>query len=368
MRADLVFYVSGHGLGHATRSGAVIEALAATSGGSDSIAVRSSAPEWIFAGRAPGIAYHSAAIDVGVIQSTALDLDLSATLAAHEDFLTDWEGAVEREAEWIRRSEARAVVADVPPLAFAAASRAGIPAFAIANFSWDWILDAYARSDPRWAPMVARYRQAYHGAKRLFRLPLHGDLSCFPRIVDVPHLVNRSRRDAAECRGAAGIADDEPRRVVLVSFGDLAGSALEPSGGTELDDYLFLGMGRRPAAFRGDWLEISGQSNIRHEELICASDAVLGKPGYSTVAEVIAHERRFLYVPRSSYRENSVLERGLAESACARSMPRDDFASGRWRPHLDALFDQPSPPPAPATHGAETIAAALVELLRGQDA
>lgn len=365
MRADVLFYVSGHGLGHATRSGAVIEALQAASDGGLSLAVRSQVPQWVFAERARAIAYRPAVVDVGVVQTSALDLDLPATLAAHESFLAGWKTAVEREAEWMRRSEARAVIADVPPLAFAAASTAGVPALGVANFSWDWILDAYAAHDRRWAPMVRCYREAYGTADRLFRLPLHGDLSCFPRIVDVPHVVNRSRRSAAECRAAAGVADDERRRVVLVSFGGLTGSALEPSGGAELDDYLFVGMGPRPPAFGGTWLEIAGPSGIRHEELICASDAVLGKPGYSTVAEVIAHERRFLYVPRSGYRENILLERGLAESACARSMPREDFASGRWRPHLDALFDQPPPPTAPPTHGAEAIADVLIELLPG---
>ena len=32
---------------------------------------------------------------------------------------------------------------DIPPLAFAAAAAAGVPAIALCNFTWDWIYGAY---------------------------------------------------------------------------------------------------------------------------------------------------------------------------------------------------------------------------------
>ena len=41
-------------------------------------------------------------------------------------------------------------------------------------------------------------------------------------------------------------------------------------------------------------------------------------------------------------------------------MPRADFAAGRWRAHLDALFAQPDAREAMATDGAETLAEALL--------
>jgi len=46
--ADLVFYVSGHGYGHATRSVALIAALRRMSPDPLRIHVRSGAPRWIF--------------------------------------------------------------------------------------------------------------------------------------------------------------------------------------------------------------------------------------------------------------------------------------------------------------------------------
>ncbi len=49
----LLFYVSGHGFGHATRICALIAALRARTGSALEIEIRSEAPEWIFRERDP---------------------------------------------------------------------------------------------------------------------------------------------------------------------------------------------------------------------------------------------------------------------------------------------------------------------------
>ncbi len=357
MGASILFYVSGHGFGHATRSAALIQAVRARS--DRMLAVRSEAPHWIFTSRSPQVSCSSAPIDVGLLQPNGLDLDLAASLDAHEAFGNDWDDAIEREARWISEMDAELVVADVPALAFAAARRAGVRAVGVGNFGWDWILDAYTEAEPRWSPIVERYRAAYATADQLFRLPLAGDMSAFSQITDVPLLVNRSALDFDESRRALGIATTEQRRIVLVSFGGLGQIAACADANTDLDDYLFIGIGPRPSGFPGAWLDVADPA-IPHEQLICAADAVLGKPGFSTVAEVLAHERRFLFLSRKNFRENEILVQGLSRVGCAREMPRDDFASGRFRPHLDALFDQPPPAPAPRTDGADQIASALL--------
>jgi hypothetical protein len=358
VRANILFYVSGHGFGHATRIAALIQAVSAHD--DRALAVRSEAPHWIFTSRAPGVSCSAAPIDVGLLQANGLDFDLAASLAAHEAFGAHWNDAVEREARWISETRAELVVADIPALAFAAAQRAGVRAVGVGNFGWDWILDAYSKVEPRWSPIVERYRAAYATADQLFRLPLCEEMSAFSDVTDVPLLVNRSALDFSECRRIVGIAPDELRRVVLVSFGGLGEVASTAGASSDLDGYLFLGIGPRPRGFPGDWRDVASPA-VPHEQLICAADAVLGKPGFSTVAEILAHERRFLFLAREQFRENAILVESLDRTGCAREMPRADFTAGRLRPHLDALFDQPPPAPAPRTDGAEQIARALVQ-------
>jgi L-arabinokinase len=331
--AGLAFYVSGHGFGHATRQVALIRALRARAPDLE-IRVRSGAPGWIFSERDPDLTCSSEAIDPGVLQSSGLDVDAAGTLAAHESFLAEWDAALERESEWLAAGRPSLVVADVPPLACAAAARAEIPAWVVANFTWAWIFEEWAVAEARWQPVVARHRQAYAAAERAFRLPLHhpDDFAGFARVEDAPLLANRSRLSRAAARARLGVDENDPRRLVLISFG---GS--------------------------GDAIALPRPCPIPHEDLICACDAVIGKAGYSTIAEALVHGTRFLYLPRAYFPEAPVLQRGLERLGCARAMPRADFEAGRWRAHLDALFASPEPGPGPSADGAERIADALLE-------
>ena len=359
----LLFYVSGHGFGHATRIAALTVALRGRARTPLEIHVRSEAPEWLLRERNPELRYSSAPLDVGMLQPNGLDLELERTLAAHEAFVRDFDSAVEREARFIRALAPDLVVSDVPALAFPSARRAETPGVAIANFSWDWILDFYAAAEPRFGAIAAHYREAYGQAQRLFRLPLHGDLSAFSARVDTPLLVNRSSSTPAEARAALGLPEADPRKLVLCSFGGFGSSPFVAADGEDLSAYAFIGMGAAPTGFPGDWLALERPFPVAHEDLIQACDAVLGKTGYSTVAEVLAHGKRMLYLSRPDFAEAVVIEAELEALGCARALPRDDFEAGRWCAHLDALFTETSPAPIPPANGAEFIADALLASL-----
>jgi hypothetical protein len=329
------------------------------------IAVRSEAPAWIFAEKAGALPCSAAPIDVGILQHSGLDIDAAATLDAHEAFVAGWESHAAREAAFLVETGAALVVVDIAPVAFEASARAGIPALAVTNFTWDWILEAWTDDEPRWQGIVDRYRAAYAHADRLFRLPLSGEMPAFQRVTDAPLLVNHTSASQDTCRAQMGISPDERRRVVLVSFGgwgnlEFGTASRDPS---EFSPYLFVSSEPGPHGFAGEWLDLSQRGRIPHEVLIAGVDAVIGKPGFSTVAEVIAHECRFLYLSRPGFRESPVLERGVERHACARELPREDFERGLWRPHLDALFDQPTVSRELAIDGADVIANALIELL-----
>jgi hypothetical protein len=62
-------------------------------------------------------------------------------------FYQDFDDRVAAESAWLVAHHTKIVVADIPPLAVAAAERAGIPSVALANFTWDWIYRGFPESE-----------------------------------------------------------------------------------------------------------------------------------------------------------------------------------------------------------------------------
>jgi hypothetical protein len=327
------------------------------------IHVRSRAPEWLFTRRDPRIRCEAAPIDAGVVQPSGLEHDRAATLAAHRALLGDWEARVATEAAWLLARRPGLVLGDVPPLAFEAARRAGVPGLALANFAWDWVLEPWADDQPGFRPVVARYADAYARAETLFRLPLHGAFPSFRHIVDVPLVVHRARRSRTRIRAALGIPPDDGRPLVLVSFGGFGSGHLAPPSWDALANLRFVSHAPAPPGFPAPWTRVSGTTAPPHEELVAGCDVVIGKPGYGTCAEVLAHGQRFLHLPREDFREVAVLEAGLRRHPAARQLPREDFFGGRWRHHLESVLALPAPVAPWPADGADRVADTLLARL-----
>ena len=139
----LVFYISSHGFGHATRDTEVInEILIARP--DTRIVVRSRVPQWFLEQSIRGrFELQPCDTDTGMVQIDSLTIDVEATVRQAREFYADFGTRADREAEVLRALKPSAVIGDIPPLAFAAAARAGVPGIAFANFTWDWIYEDY---------------------------------------------------------------------------------------------------------------------------------------------------------------------------------------------------------------------------------
>ena len=168
MAAAIVFYVSGHGFGHATRTIEVINAVLAKRP-ETRIGVRTAAPRWLFDLTVKGkVAFSTLECDTGVVQIDSLHLDANATIERAVAFHDNLDRRASDEARWLAAAGVRLVVGDIPPLAFAAARAAGLPALALGNFTWDWIYAGYQDVSPDVPALVARLQDAYRTARRRY--------------------------------------------------------------------------------------------------------------------------------------------------------------------------------------------------------
>lgn len=351
----VVFYISGHGFGHASRTIEVINSLLAERDDLR-IVVRTSADQWLFdrtvrAPRPNAFEHNHVEVDTGVVQIDSLHLDERATIRAAREFLQSFEARVEREAGFLKARRAVLVVADVPPLGIAAAVAAGIPAVVQGNFTWDWIYSAYPESEDT----VAACGAAYARADLALRLPMHGGFGTIAKIADLPFVARRSRRDPGQTRAVMGLPAAQP--LVLVSFGGFGLRRIDEAAVKRLDDYVVLMSG---VNFDEQAMYAAG---LRYEDIVRAVDVVVSKPGYGIIAECIANDTALLYTSRGHFAEYDVLTAAMPRFLRTAYIDHDDLFGGRWQTHLDNLMAASGPREKPAVNGAEIAAARLVAMI-----
>jgi L-arabinokinase len=363
----LVFYVSSHGFGHAARDIEVINEIGRRRP-DVRIVMRSRVPvSFIERSALVAIERQQADTDTGVAQIDSLHVDEEATARQAAAFHEQFSARVSAEAQVLRTLNASLVVGDIPPLACAAADRAGIPAIMLGNFTWDWIYAAYPRFEVLAPGVIDAIGAAYALATRALRLPLHGGFDTVRSVVrDVAFVARRSRRPRDEVRRTLGLGLHDT--VVLASF-----------GGHNLGlDYGAIASGNPFRLLLTDYEYPHGQdaSNLvrvtsasladggfRYEDLIAASDVVVGKPGYGIVSECVANGTAFLYARRDRFAEEDIFEREMPTILRCRQIERGVLIAGNWRHDIEALLTQPPPASKPATDGALTAAQEILAAL-----
>jgi L-arabinokinase len=360
-----VFYVTGHGFGHAVRQFAIVNALADLRP-DVRIVLRTPVAPWLVARNVrTGVRLESVQVDTGAIQRGSLDVDVAATLAAAQAFYAGSVAWLDAEVSLLRREGARLVVADIPPLPFAAARHAGVPSIGISNFTWDWIYEDYDAR--RLAPgLVETIGDLYALASEAWRLPMHGGFATMPDLRDLPLVARVARAPRDIVRRALGLPADQP--LVLVSLGgfgaggvDLAAAAASMRG---LADVVVTSYDPAPEAdglHRVDETRLYDQG-LRYEDLVGAVEIVVSKPGYGIISECAANATALLYTDRGRFCEYDVLVREMPRFVESAFLSQDDLRAGRWRRTVSDLLIRPPRPAAPA-EGAVTAARWLSERL-----
>jgi UDP:flavonoid glycosyltransferase YjiC (YdhE family) len=363
----VAFYVSGHGFGHASRDVEVITVIADERPDVRVVARTSAAPRLFERSAHKPIELQPVETDTGVTQIDSLTIDVEETARRAARFYTTFDERVDAEAAVLRSVGASLVVGDVPPLAFAAAHRAGIPSVALANFTWDWIYDVYPEFE-RLAPGVAEIiRASYAKASLALRLPLHGGFEPMAHVTrDIPLIARRSRRSRAEVRRLLGL--NAARPMVLASFGGF-GLALPYDTIARASDFtLVVTDHENPADTSADGLKrftrtALTERGLRYEDLVAASDIVVGKPGYGIVSECIANGTALLYTSRGRFAEYDQLVAEMPRVIRCGYLPREDLMAGRWSEAIHRVLAQQTRVEQLDVNGAEVAAREILQAL-----
>jgi hypothetical protein len=353
-------FVTPHGFGHAARACAVMEAVHELAPASF-FEVYTRVPEAFFAESLSGsFAWHECLTDIGIAQNGPLEPDLAETVRRLDGFLPLHPGRVNRLAREIGDRGCRLALCDIAPLGIAVAREAGIPSVLLENFTWDWIYADHPVVDGlnRHAALMGElFQQADH------RIQAEPVCERAPGAPAVPPVSRKPRTTRAEVREALGLPPDRP--LVLVTMGGVPGSwdFFDRLRNTKDVRFLFPG-GAQESRTEGNLTLLSPHSGFYHPDLIHAADAVVGKAGYSTLAEVHAAGVPFGYVLPGGFRESPVLAEFARRRLPGHPVPEPRFQDGSWVDDLPALLSLPQPTPRPHL-GAEAAARLLLEIARG---
>jgi hypothetical protein len=358
----VAYFVSSHGFGHAARASAVMAAVWRRDP-AVRFEVFTGVPRWFFddsLGR--GVGHHSETVDFGLVQTTALEEDLKATVAELGGWIPFPESRVDGLAARLATLGARLVICDVAPLGLAAARRAGLPSLLVENFTWDWIYGGYADAEPGLRPFAEYLAGVFAAADR----HVQAEPFCRPAAgaVRVAPIARRPRRRRSQTRAALGVPADEPMALVTMGGIEWDYGELEARGrrGGASDPWLVIPGGSREPRTRGRLVLLPHRSRFYHPDLVHAADAVVGKLGYSTLAEVRAAGVPFGYVPRAGFPESPKLEAWVKRCLPHRRIEPERFTSGRWLDEIEPLLAL-APRRGEATDGAGEAARVVLEML-----
>ena len=374
MAAAIVFYVSGHGFGHASRSIEVINAILAKRP-ETRIGVRTSAPRWLFDLTVKGkVAFSTLECDTGVVQVDALTLDEADSIRRAWAFHSDMVTRAASETRILRELGAGLIVGDIPPLAFAVGGSAGIPSVAIGNFTWDWIYADYPRV--RLAPsLLPALRGAYARVSISLRLPMHGGFENMNNVTDIPFIARHASRTRDEVCKTLKLPADKP--IVLVSFGGYGLPGLDTDQLAKFKKYTVVMTASAPLARsqkgaaaaerKGSFVSINEEAmynaGVRYEDLVGAAEVVVSKPGYGIISECIANDAALLYTPRGHFPEYDVLVQEMPKYLRTALISHDDLFACKWESAIDKLLAQPKLKKKPETNGADVAADILLKAL-----
>ena len=353
----LLVCISPHGYGHAAQIAPVVNALHRRGPGLR-VTLRTTVPRALLDARFEMPFTHiETAADFGMVMANAVDVLAGESAAAYAQFHTDWDDKVEREAAELRALAPDLLLANVPYLPLAGAARAGIRSAALCSINWLDIYAHYCGARPE-APRIMEQMHAAYNSATLFLRPE----PCMPmpalantRAIGPVARVGRNRRDAIDAR--LNLSSDAT--LVLVAPGGIP-TRWPMEQWPRLPGVRYI--------VQSDWhvthpdavsLETLG---MPFTDVLASCDALLGKPGYGSIAECGCNGTPFLYLPRHDWPEEPYLLEWLRTHGRCREVSREALETGDLRDALEGLLQQPVKPAA-APSGIEEAAEQLNTLL-----
>ena len=358
----VAYFISPHGFGHAARAAAIMSAMRDIDTAIH-FDIVTQVPAWFFEDSLRGgFDYYEVCTDLGLAQHSALNADIDASLRRLGTFLPFDAVALSGLAR--RLDACQLVMCDIAPMGIAVAQQLGVPSILVENFTWDWLYQSYVAAYPGFGYHIDYLASLFAAADYHVQI----EPVCDPRPCDLiaRPISRRPTLSPVRTREQLNINMSADTPIVLLTMGGIPESYPFVQQLTErFPEIAFvIPSGSTEGQHLANVQLLPPRSAFFHPNLVCACDVVVGKAGYSTVAEVYAAGVPFGYVLCDSFRESEVLAAFIRQHMHGVEVPVSAFQNGGWLELIPEMLRLPKVQ-RQAPDGAEQVARFVWQRLHG---
>ncbi len=316
-------------------------------------------PDWFFANsNSFAFNYHFLLTDIGLIQKTPFQPDLPATVKQLKKFLPFDQVQINGLAENLRQQNCELVICDIAPMGIQIAQKIGVPSILIENFTWDWLYQGY--SDDGLNEFNGYLRAIF--AEATFHVQTQPVCKFGATHLSATPASRKIQISAGKTRRKLGLLNS--RKVVMITAGGVPKNyGFIDKLKLETDIHFILPGAADSESIRDNLILLPENSAYFHPDLINAADAVLGKIGYSTIAEIYQAGVPFGYVARPDFRESKPLVDFVEKHMSGMAIEESEFENGTFTNSLEKLLQMPRAR-AHRPNGADQIAGFIMDVLK----
>ncbi len=356
----IAYFISPHGFGHASRAAAVMNALHEKIPAVH-FEIFTLVPHWFFReSLTASFTYHTLLTDIGLAQETSLREDIPQTLKRLKEFLPFDRALVSELGQRVTRLNCKLIVCDIAPLGIAVARAAGIPSVLVENFTWDWIYAGYAKHDSRFNKHIKYLRAIFRSAD--YHIQTEPVCDYWRANLSTPPVSREPRTSRKEIRKRLEIP--QHAKTVLITMGGIPERHSFIEQLTQVKRVHFIIPGASQSIrIQANLILLPHRSKFYHPDLMNAADVVIGKAGYSTVAEAYHAGIPLGYIQRDKFRESKPMAVFIQKQMRGIEIPATRFKNEEWLAVLPNLLNLPRIKRR-KENGAGQVADFMLELIR----
>jgi hypothetical protein len=274
----ILYYVTDHGLGHASRAVAVIREIQKSH--DITITIRNNDPFSFFKKSLPdsGIIVGSTDLSPVMQKNNFMVIDYKKTEKNIIKWIDTLPAILKKESAIINKEKPDLIITDVSVMPIIAAKQHNIKSVVISNFTWNETL----RVDKK---LLNFLKSAYSTANLIIKLPLGSPME-FQNKKEFGLMVRKPNIPSRLIREKLGISEE--KRIITASLGDMKNKLPVSKDKNiivfDMSDYSAISHLQKKINF------------VEGQDIINASDLVLCKCGYGFISECLSSGTKFRYL------------------------------------------------------------------------